>query len=140
MENYRPISVLSCFSKILERTLYNRLFKYLTVNEILYQKQFDFREGHSTEDAIIQLTDQMKSSFERNHFTVGVFIDLSKAFDTVDHHIIIKRLNQYGVKGINIRWFKSYLHDSKKYRFRKYNLRCSTRFHNWIIIIFNLRK
>ena len=123
MGNYRPILVLSCFSKILERILDNRLFKYLTVNEILYQKKFDFREGHSTEDAIIQLIDQMKSSFERNHFTVGVFIDLSKAFDTVDHHIIIKKLNQYGVKGSNIRWFKSYLHDRKQYI--RFNNKCT---------------
>ena len=79
--------------------MYSRLFKYLTANEILYKKQFGFS---STEHAIIQLTDQIKSSFEKNYFTLGVFIDFWKAFDAVDHHILIKKLNQCGVKGNNI--------------------------------------
>ena len=105
--NYRPISVLSCCSKILERTMYNRLFKYLTTNEILHKKQFGFQKGHSTEHAIIQLIDQINNSFEKNHFTLGIFIDLSKAFDTVDHSILIKKLKLYGVKGNNLRWFES---------------------------------
>ena len=96
--NYRPISVLPCFSKILERIMYNRLFKYLTTNEILHKKQFGFQKGHSTEHAIIQLIDQINNSFEKNHFTLGIFIDLSKAFDTVDHSILIKKLKIYGLK------------------------------------------
>ena len=66
MGNYRPISVLSCFSEILERIIYNRLFKFLAANEILYIKQFSFEEGYSTEHAINQLTDQIESSFEKN--------------------------------------------------------------------------
>ena len=97
MGNYRPISVLSCFSEILERIIYNRLFTFLAANEILYIKQFSFGEGHSTEHAIIQLTDQIENSFEKNHFTLGVFIGLSKAFD---HHILIRKLNQYLVISI----------------------------------------
>ena len=89
--NYRPISVLPCFSKILERIMYNRLFKYLKTNEILYKKQFGFQEGHSTEHSIIQLIDQISNYFEKNHFTLGIFIDLKRAFDTVDHAIFIKK-------------------------------------------------
>ena len=89
--------------------MYNRLFEYLTANEILYKKQFGFREGRSTEHAIIQLIDQIKSSFDKNHFTLGVFIDLSTAFGTVE------KPNQYGVKGNNIRLFNSYLHNRKQY-------------------------
>ena len=88
--NYRPISVLPCFSKILERIMYNRLSKCLKTNEILYKKQFGFQEGHSTEHAIIQLIDQINNYFEKNHFTLGIFIDLKKAFDTVGHAILIK--------------------------------------------------
>ena len=113
--NYRPISVLPCFSKILERIMYNRLFKYLTTNEILHKKQFGFQKGHSTEHADIQLIDQINNSFEKNHFTLGIFIDLSKAFDTVDHSILFKKLKLYGLKGNNLRWFESYLSNRKQY-------------------------
>ena len=80
--------------------MYNRLFKYLKTNEILYKKQFGFQEGHSTEHAIIQLIDQINNCFEKNHFTLGISIDLKKAFDTV------------GIKGNNLRWFESYLKKS----------------------------
>ena len=93
--NYRPISVLPCFSKILEKIMYNRLFNYLTTNEILYKKQSGFQKLHSTEHAIIQLIDQINNSFEKNHFTLGIFIDLSKAFDTDGHSILIKIIIEY---------------------------------------------
>ena len=92
MTNYRPISVLPCFSKMLERIMYNRLYKYLTENNLLYCKQFGFQKGHSPEHAILQLVEQINQSFEKNEFTLGVFVDLSKAFDTVDHQILIKKL------------------------------------------------
>ena len=113
--NYRPISVLPCFYKIQERIMYNRLFKYLKTNEILYKKQFGFQEGHSTEHAIIQLIDQINNCFEKNHFTLGISIDLKKAFDNVDHAILIKKLKHYGIKGNNLRWFESYLENRKQY-------------------------
>ena len=93
LSNYRPISVLSCFSKILERIMYNRLYQYLTENKILYHKQFGFQTGHSTEHAIVQLVDQILESFEHNKYTLGVFIDLSKALDTLDHSILLKKWN-----------------------------------------------
>ena len=95
--------------------MYNRLFKYLTTNEILYKKQFGFQEGHSTEHAIMQLIDNTNSSFEKNHFTLGVFIGLSKTFNTIDHYILITKLKQYGIQGNNIRWFESYLSNRKQY-------------------------
>ena len=89
--NNRPISVLSCFSKILERLMYNRLYKHLSNSKILYPKQFGFQKSHSTDHALLQLVDQIYESFERNEYTIGVFIDLSKAFDTVDHNILLKK-------------------------------------------------
>ena len=128
--NYRPISVLPCFSKILERIMYNGLFKYLKTNNILYSKQFGFQEGHSTEHAIIQLIDQINNSFEKNHYTLGIFIDLSKAFDTVDYNILIKKLNKYGIKGNNLKWFESYLNNRKQYI--TYGTDKSTEFENMI--------
>ena len=82
---------------------------------MLYPKQFGFQKSQSTEHPIIQLIDQVNSSLEKNSFTLGVFIDLSKAFDTVDHHILISKLENYGVNGNNLRWFQSYLKNRKQY-------------------------
>ena len=115
VSNYRPISVLSCISKILERIMNNRLYQYLTENKILYPKQFGFQTGHSTEHAVVQMVDQILESFEYNKYTLGVFIDLSKAFDTVDHSILLKKLELYGVTDRNHSWFKNYLSNRKQF-------------------------
>ena len=79
--NYRPIFVFPCFSKILEPVMYNRLYKYLAVKKILHPQQFVFRKGHSTEHAIAQHVDQIYESFENENYAVGIFVELSKAFD-----------------------------------------------------------
>ena len=115
LTNYRPISVLPCFSKLLERIMYNRLFKYLSENSILYEKQFGFQTSHSTEHAILLLVNQLYQSFDESKFTLGIFTDLSKAFDIVDHKILIKQLELYGIKGWNVGWFESYLSNRKQY-------------------------
>ena len=95
--------------------MYNRLYSFLISNHILYTKQFGFQKEHSTEHAILQLTNQILQSFDRDEFTIGIFIDLSKAFDTVDHTILLKKLAYYGVKNNNLKWFKSYLCKRKQY-------------------------
>ena len=115
LNNYRPISVLPCFSKILEHVMYNRLCKYLLHSNILYKKQFDFQEGNSIDHAILQLVDQTHGNFEQNSFTLGVFIDLFKAFDTVDHKILLKKLDINGIVEKNLKWFKNYLNNIKQY-------------------------
>ena len=89
--------------------MYNCLHKYLKENDILYKKQFGFQQNHSTEHAILQLIDQVNDSFERNQFTLSIFIDFSKVFDTVDNKILISKLKNYGVTGNNLKWFESYL-------------------------------
>ena len=77
--NYKPISVLPCFPKLLERIMYNRLYKFVVENNILYQKQFGFQNAHSTEHAILQLVNQITETFSQGKYTLGIFIDLSKA-------------------------------------------------------------
>ena len=113
--NYRPISVLPCFSKILERIMYNRPYSYLTENNILFNKQFGFQAGHSTEHALLKLVDQISNTFSDKNYLLGIFIDLSKAFDTVDHKILIQKLERYGINGKNLSWFKKYLTNRKQY-------------------------
>ena len=95
--------------KYLKELCIRGLYNHVLQNHILYSKQYGFQKSHSTEHAIIQHTDQINSSFENNYFTLGVFIDLSKVFDTVDHHILVFKLENYGINGNNLRWFQSTL-------------------------------
>ena len=95
--------------------MYNRLYKYLTTEKLLFSKQFVFQTGLSIEHEIVNLVDQIYKSFEKDHYTLGVFIDLSKAFDTVDLTILIRKLEMYGIKGINLAWFRSYLTNRIQY-------------------------
>ena len=97
--NYRPISVLPFFSKILEKLMYKRLIDYINKNGILTDRQYGFRSKSSTNHAIIELVDKITKAIEKNEFIVGIFLDLSKAFDTVNHNILLKKLYFYGIRG-----------------------------------------
>ena len=92
LSNYSPISALPFFPKILERVIYNRRYTYLADNKILFNKQFGFKAGHSTGYALLDLIDQVSDSLNDKSYFVGIFIDLSKAFDTVDRKILLKKL------------------------------------------------
>ena len=115
LTNYRPISVLPCFSKLLERIMCNLLFKYLSENSVLYGIQFRFQTSRSTEHAVLLLVNQLSQSFDESKFTLGIFTDTTKVFDTVDHKILTKKLELYGIKGCNLRRFESYLSNRKQF-------------------------
>ena len=107
--NYRPISLLSSIDKILERIMYNCLYKFLETNNLIYSLQFGFRQKHSTSHAFTHLTDKIREQLDKGNFACGIFVDFQKAFDTVDHQILIQKLNYYGIRGIASNWFSSYL-------------------------------
>ena len=113
--NYRPISLLSIFSKIIEKVIYKLLYKFLEKHEILYDLQFGFRASHSIDHALVSLTEAIKNSLDNRKFGSGIFIDLQKAFDTVNHDILLTKLEHYGIRGIALDWFKSYLMDRKQH-------------------------
>ena len=113
--NYRPISVLPAFSKITEKIVYKRLYKYISDNSILHQNQFGFREKLSTSMALLELIDKLSEAVDDKLTTIGVFIDLAKAFDTVDHGILLRKLQHYGIRGIALDWFRSYLTDREQF-------------------------
>jgi len=117
--NYRPISILPSFSKVFEKLMYTRLTNYLTKHSVLYKNQFGFRSNHSTLMAIIEMVDKITDAIDKKEYSVGVFVDLSKAFDTLDHNILLYKLQHYGVRGVALEWFKSYL--DKRTQFVDYN-------------------
>ena len=115
INNYRPISILSTLNKIFEKILYARLIDYIGKHNILYKYQFGFRKQHSTEHALIEIVDQIKLSIDKSELTCGIFIDLSKAFDTVNHDILLGKLEHYGIRGNALNLFKSYLKDRTQF-------------------------
>jgi hypothetical protein len=96
--NYRPISVLSTFSKLFERLMYNRMLSFIEKNNLLYKFQFGFRRLHSTNMALIVLLDKIMNAIDNKDSVIGIFLDFSKAFDTVNHEILLKKLYKYGFR------------------------------------------
>ena len=113
-ENYRPTSLLSIYSRIFEKLMYSRLTKFVKDCHILYDQQYGFRSKHSTQHAILDIVNTILQNMDNGKFSCGVFIDLKKAFDTVNHEILLAKLENYGVRGVINSWFRSYLTDRKQ--------------------------
>ena len=111
--NYRPVSLLCILSKVFEKVMYNRLIDFLETYKILVKFQFGFRKFHSTYMALMTLMDKLITALENGEHVIGIFLDFSKAFDTVDHEILLKKMYHYGIRGTAYKWFQSYLSNRK---------------------------
>ena len=109
--NYRPVSILSIVSKIVERAVFNQLNDYIVENNLLYELQSGVRPSYSTDTCLIHLYDYVKQESDKGLYTGMVMSDLQKAFDTVNHKILLSKLSALGVNNVSVDWFKSYLSD-----------------------------
>ena len=114
-DNYRPISLLPTISKIFERVVHKQLYDYFAENDLFYKSQYGYRKGHSTELAALEIADRISQYLDKGEIPIAIFLDLSKAFDTLDHKILLSKLKYYGVNGTELNWFASYLANRSQY-------------------------
>ena len=139
--NYRPVSLLCILAKVFEKIMYNRLIDFLDIYKIIVENQFGFRKMHSSYMALMTMMDKLIQSRESNEYVIGIFLDFSKAFDTVDHTILLSKLHHCGIRGNALNWFSSYLSGRKQYvtyngissgtKYKNHKLWSATRFYSW---------
>ena len=112
--NYRPISILSCFSKIFETVIKSRLNKFLSAHNLISSSQHGFQKNKCTETALFDFVSNISATLNNRKPVIGLFIDLSKAFDTLDHKLLLHKLYNYGVRGVAHKWVSSYLKDRRQ--------------------------
>jgi len=115
MDNYKPISLLNNFSKIYEKIMASRLTKYIEENGLLSPSQYGFRKNHSTMHPLVHFMNTVSSAINKKHHVIAIFCDLRKAFDTLDHKVLLKKLKKIGLGGAELEWFRSYLSDRKQF-------------------------
>ena len=115
LTNYRPISCLPALSKVIEKIVFKQLYNYLLINNILYKNQFGFQPGKSTLHPLVHILNYIAEAFNNNEIVVGVFLDFRKAFDLVDHKILLTKLKKIGIRNVNLKWFENYLKDRRQY-------------------------
>ena len=115
VENYRPISLLNSFSKIYEKLMHTRLFEFFELNNSLYENQYGFRSGRSCEHALLNAQNILLESLSKRQISLLLLIDFSKAFDMVEHPILLQKLEHYGIRGPALKWLESYLSNRKQF-------------------------
>ena len=115
VSNYRPISLLNIFSKIFEKCLFSRLSDFCLTHKIISNNQFGFRSGSSTENAVVKICNDISNHLNDNKLVCSIFLDLKKAFDTVNHNILMQKMYKYGIRGNTFQIFKDYLQNRKQY-------------------------
>ena len=108
-ENYRPIFLLPTISKVFEKVVFNQLYEYFISNKLLNNNQYGFRKLHSIEHAVLHFVDRIITELDKSNSPIAIFLDLSKAFNTLNYDILIQKLKYYGVRDISLTWFKSYI-------------------------------
>jgi hypothetical protein len=115
LSNYRPISILPSISKIFEKIMYNQVYNHFNENNLFYPNQYGFRKGHNTEHAVIELIDRIIFEMEKNRTPLNIYLDMTKAFDTLDHEILLRKLEHYGIRNKSLELFSSYMTNRYQY-------------------------
>ena len=113
-DNYRPISILPTLSKIVEKRIFNQLMSNLSIEDILTPKQYGFRPASTTTDCLVDVIEEIPATLDKGDYAVSLFLDLSKAFDTVNHQFLLNTLTYYGIVNRENIWFRSYLNNRKQ--------------------------
>ncbi len=113
--NYRPISLLPSISKIFEKVIFTQTYDFFQKEKLFYHSQYGFRNEHSTEFAAMEIVDRIMTEMDKNETPINIYLDLSKAFDTLDHQILLKKMEHYGVRDTSFNLFQNYLTNRKQY-------------------------